>query len=147
MAMLAYDPDRVRRLQATMVAALDGLRAVSCADPTAGDAVRLVRATAERLELTWLPIVDRVLSTDPLSKAQRRSELIDTLDRSLIKVMADGYGWSVQKDPLSDNSATVSPEEARALGAMLNEVEYVELSDREDFNDRFVEELAFPGAR
>ena len=29
--------------------------------------------------------------------------------------------------------------------ALLEEVEYVELSDRGDFNDRFVDELAFPG--
>jgi hypothetical protein len=27
---------------------------------------------------------------------------------------------------------------------MLGEVDYVELSDRPDFNDRFVEQLAFP---
>jgi uncharacterized 2Fe-2S/4Fe-4S cluster protein (DUF4445 family) len=30
--------------------------------------------------------------------------------------------------------------------ALLDEVRYVELSDRADFNDRFVEQLAFPGA-
>jgi uncharacterized 2Fe-2S/4Fe-4S cluster protein (DUF4445 family) len=30
--------------------------------------------------------------------------------------------------------------------ALLEEVKYVELSDRADFNDRFVEQLAFPGA-
>jgi len=29
--------------------------------------------------------------------------------------------------------------------ALLEEVRYVELSDRADFNDRFVEQLAFPG--
>jgi hypothetical protein len=28
--------------------------------------------------------------------------------------------------------------------ALLDEVEYVELSDRADFNDRFVDQLAFP---
>ena len=43
--------------------------------------------------------------------------------------------------------ALLSMQERHAATAMLNEVEYVELSDREDFNDRFVEELAFPGAR
>ena len=31
--------------------------------------------------------------------------------------------------------------------AMLEEVEYVELSDRADFNDRFIEQLAFPEKR
>jgi uncharacterized 2Fe-2S/4Fe-4S cluster protein (DUF4445 family) len=29
--------------------------------------------------------------------------------------------------------------------ALLEEVRYVELSDRADFNDRFVEQLNFPG--
>ena len=29
--------------------------------------------------------------------------------------------------------------------ALLDEVRYVELSDRADFNDAFVEQLAFPG--
>ncbi|MGA1449061.1 MAG: hypothetical protein ACO4AN_00195, partial [Candidatus Nanopelagicales bacterium] len=28
--------------------------------------------------------------------------------------------------------------------ALLKEVDYVELSDRQDFNDKFIEELAFP---
>jgi len=28
---------------------------------------------------------------------------------------------------------------------LINEIEYVELSDRTDFNDRFIEQLAFPG--
>ena len=43
--------------------------------------------------------------------------------------------------------ALLSMQERHAATAMFDEVEYVELSDREDFNDRFVEELAFPGAR
>jgi uncharacterized 2Fe-2S/4Fe-4S cluster protein (DUF4445 family) len=43
--------------------------------------------------------------------------------------------------------ALLSMQERHAATAMFDEVEYVELSDREDFNDRFVEELAFPGSR
>jgi uncharacterized 2Fe-2S/4Fe-4S cluster protein (DUF4445 family) len=35
-------------------------------------------------------------------------------------------------------------ERAGAL-ALLEEVRYVELSDRADFNDRFIEQLPFPG--
>jgi hypothetical protein len=38
-------------------------------------------------------------------------------------------------------------QERHAADAMLGEVEYVELSDRSDFNDRFVEQLSFPEAR
>ena len=40
--------------------------------------------------------------------------------------------------------ALLSMQERHAATATFDEVEYVELSDREDFNDRFVEELAFP---
>jgi uncharacterized 2Fe-2S/4Fe-4S cluster protein (DUF4445 family) len=43
--------------------------------------------------------------------------------------------------------ALLSVQERHAATAMFDEVEYVELSDREDFNDRFVEELAFPVTR
>jgi hypothetical protein len=35
-------------------------------------------------------------------------------------------------------------QERHAADAMFEEVEYVELSDRADFNDRFIEQLAFP---
>jgi uncharacterized 2Fe-2S/4Fe-4S cluster protein (DUF4445 family) len=42
--------------------------------------------------------------------------------------------------------ALLSIQERHAAEAMLDEVHYVELSDRADFNDRFVEELAFPAS-
>lgn len=41
--------------------------------------------------------------------------------------------------------ALLSIQERRAAAALLDEVGYVELSDRADFNRRFVEELSFPG--
>ena len=41
--------------------------------------------------------------------------------------------------------ALLSLQERHAADALLEEVEYVELSDRPDFNDRFVEQLALPG--
>jgi uncharacterized 2Fe-2S/4Fe-4S cluster protein (DUF4445 family) len=40
--------------------------------------------------------------------------------------------------------ALLSMQERHAATAMFGEVEYVELSDRPDFNDRFVEQLALP---
>jgi uncharacterized 2Fe-2S/4Fe-4S cluster protein (DUF4445 family) len=40
--------------------------------------------------------------------------------------------------------ALLSLQERHAAHAMLEEIEYVELSDRSDFNDRFLEELALP---
>ena len=42
--------------------------------------------------------------------------------------------------------ALLSMQERHAATAMFDEVEYIELSDRPDFNDRFVEQLALPGA-
>jgi uncharacterized 2Fe-2S/4Fe-4S cluster protein (DUF4445 family) len=41
--------------------------------------------------------------------------------------------------------ALLSKAERAGATALLEEVEYVELSDRTDFNDKFVEQLAFPG--
>jgi uncharacterized 2Fe-2S/4Fe-4S cluster protein (DUF4445 family) len=43
--------------------------------------------------------------------------------------------------------ALLSIQERHAATALLDEVEYVELSDRADFNDRFVEQLSFPEGR
>ena len=40
--------------------------------------------------------------------------------------------------------ALLSLRERAGAMALLEEVEYVELSDRSDFNDRFVDQLAFP---
>jgi uncharacterized 2Fe-2S/4Fe-4S cluster protein (DUF4445 family) len=40
--------------------------------------------------------------------------------------------------------ALLSMQERHAAEAMLDQVRYIELSDRPDFNDRFVEQLAFP---
>ena len=127
MSLLAYDPERVGRLQRAMGEAADGLRAISCTDPAAADAMRVVRATICQLDSTWLPLVTGLLSCDPLSLRQRRSERIDDLDQSLIRVMSSGYGWAVQHDPLSDDTATVTPQEARALGATLNEIDVTAL--------------------
>jgi uncharacterized 2Fe-2S/4Fe-4S cluster protein (DUF4445 family) len=39
----------------------------------------------------------------------------------------------------------LSVQERNGAQALLEEVRYVELSDRPDFNDRFIEQLAFPG--
>lgn len=137
MALLAYDPQRVSRLRRELVDAADDLRRVDCADPVAADAIRVVRAAMAQLDATWLPLVSRLLASDPLSGSQRRAAQINSLDQSLIRVMADGYGWSVQADPLPELaavvnasvvnaavvSAVVTEEEARALGAALNGID------------------------
>jgi uncharacterized 2Fe-2S/4Fe-4S cluster protein (DUF4445 family) len=41
--------------------------------------------------------------------------------------------------------AALSVRERAEARSLIQEVEYVELSGREDFNDMFVDQLAFPG--
>lgn len=123
MGLLAYDPEQVAVLRAALRNTLDELRRVACTDPAATSAMHLVRSSANQLESVWLPLTNRLLTTDPLSGGQRRDAGIGSLQQSLIKVMTDGYGWSVQADPLGDNAALVTAEEARALGARLNDVD------------------------
>jgi uncharacterized 2Fe-2S/4Fe-4S cluster protein (DUF4445 family) len=38
----------------------------------------------------------------------------------------------------------LSAQERNGAQSLLEAIDYVELSDREDFNDKFVERLAFP---
>ena len=38
----------------------------------------------------------------------------------------------------------LSAQERHGANALLEEIDYVELSDRTDFNDKFVDRLAFP---
>jgi hypothetical protein len=123
MTLLAYDPAAVGRLQVALRAALDDLRRVACHDPAAATTIRLVRSAASQIETIWLPLADRLLATDPLSKGLRRDAGIGSLQQSLINVMAQGYGWSVQTDPLADDASVVTTEEARALGAMLDQAQ------------------------
>ena len=129
MALLAYDPQRVGQLRQALAEASDDLRRVTCADPAAADAMVVVRAAVAQMDATWLPLVSRLLAGDPLAGDQRRAAQINSLDQSLVRVMVDGYGWSAQQDPLSDNAVVVTVEEARALGAMLNNVEPEALAD------------------
>ena len=129
MGLLAYDPDRVGRLHRLMGDALEQLRWTTSHDPAAAAAISAVRATATAIEEVWRPLAFRLLSTDPLTTSQRRDAHIGSLDQSLVRVMADGYGWSVQADPLMDDATVVTPEEARALGAMLHEVDPRALAD------------------
>lgn len=129
MGLLAYDPQHVDRLRQKLAEASLDLRGVRCTDPAAADAMRTVRCVVEQLDATWLPLVDRLLDSDPLSGRVRKVLGFGALDQSLVRVMAEGYGWAVQFDPLADDTAVVTAEEARALGAMLNTVETMALAD------------------
>lgn len=145
MALLAYDPQRVGRLRQALVDASEDLRRVTCADPAAADAMRVVRATVAQLDATWLPFVTHLLDSDPLSGRTRKLLRINSLDQSLIRVMTEGYGWLAQADPLSDDTAIVTTEEARALGAMLNKSDPMVLANQPDQLAWLAQQLAVIG--
>lgn len=146
MGLLAYHPEEVGRLHLAMRRALDDLRTLSCNDPAAADAMRLVRGTATQLETAWLPLALRLLTTDPLSAGQRRDAGIGALDQSLIAAMSTSYGWSVQTDPLADNATIVTVEEARALGTTLNQIDPTALAEDPEQLAWLAQQLAVIGA-
>ena len=73
-----------------------------------------------------------------------------------IDQIAKRRGWELDVRPLprivaagnvageGAKIAALSVTERAAANAVLDEVEYVELSGREDFNDLFIDQLAFP---
>lgn len=119
MGLLAYHPERLAHLRLTMKAASAELRATRCADPAADGAMAVVGAALAELDHTSLPLVARILDSPAMSRGQLHGAHLGDLENSLVRVMAGGYGWSVQVDPLDDDVTVVTAEEARALGAML----------------------------
>ncbi len=123
MGFLAYDPERLGLLRRAITQALDELRTLRCTDAAAGDAMREVRRLLTDLEVTWIPIVDRVIASSAMDVAGSDRQRFAALDNSLVWTMARGYGWSVAADPLQDDATVVTAEEARALGARLDRVD------------------------
>ncbi len=133
MGLLAYDPDRIRYLKHHLVAAVDDLRTVRSSDAAATYAMRSLAAIRTEIELVWLPLITRILDNTALTREWWFSVGVsDSLQNALINVMADGYGWTVQRDPLNDDASTVTPEEARALGAILNTADLLALAQDRD---------------
>lgn len=136
MGLLAYDPERVRSLQLRLRIAVDELRVIRCSDPTAVDTMRLIASIRSDIDLRWLPLIARILDNTALTRdwwfAKAR---VDNLQNSLINVMADGYGWTVQRDPLNDDATIVTPAEARAIGSALKSTDLESLvRDREQLH-------------
>ena len=96
MGYVAYDPDRLAALTAAMRTAHDELSGLRCDDPSAADAVSTVRLAQTHLEQTWLPLVNQVVSTDPLGGRTWPIQLDgnDLFDR-LLKTMRDEFGWII----------------------------------------------------
>jgi hypothetical protein len=144
MGLLAYDPDRVTLLRHRLSAAADELRTLRSTDPAAQDTMRSVARIRSDLELAWLPLLSRILDSKALTERWWRP-FTGALEFSLITVMANGYGWSVQPDPLHDDTATVTAAEARSLGAMLNTADLVSLVDDRDQLKWLTQQLAIIG--
>ncbi len=141
MGLLAYDPERLAHLRSHLAAAADELHSLRETDPAASRAMQLVMTIRNQIDQVWLPVIARILESTALTTAWRRSpDAADNLHNALIAVMVNGYGWSVQRDPLSDvnsniNGTPPTAAEARALGAMLNKVDLVKLvGDREQLH-------------
>lgn len=62
----AYDPERIRALRRSTLAAIDELADHRCADPLAADAMRAVRLTRQNLEEQWMPLLDRIAASPAL---------------------------------------------------------------------------------
>ena len=142
--MLAYHVGRLTQLEVSLRRSLDQLLAISVSDPAAAEPMRCVHAAASQIDLTWLPLVRRILAEDPLNHDDRRSAGIGALDHALVKVMVDGYGWSAQRDMLTDDATTVTAEEARALGARLNDLT-IDVDDPEQL-EWLAQQLAIIGS-
>lgn len=143
MSLLAYHVGRLTHLEVSLRRSLDELSALSVSDPAAADALRATRNAATQIEQVWLPLVRRILATDPLSHDARRRAGVGSLDQSLVTVMVGAYGWEAQHDLLSDDTSTVTVEEARALGARLNDLT-LDLDDPEQL-EWLAQQLAIIG--
>lgn len=133
MGLFAYDPERLANLKYRLVAAADDLRSLRCADPAAIDAMGSVATIRDDIELVWLPLIARILDNTALTREWWfTAARADNVQNSLVNVMADGYGWIVQHDPLPDDRTIVTPAEARALGATLNSADVLVLAQDRD---------------
>ncbi|MCB0957789.1 MAG: hypothetical protein R2694_14130 [Ilumatobacteraceae bacterium] len=135
MGLLAYDPDQLAHLRLAMRDALTELEGTVNWSLDAQVAMVTVREARRRLAEHWLPLVERLLATDPLAGRALAAAGLDDVRNSLTHVMHDGYGWAVQADPRADDPTVVTAEEARALGAMLSQGDLDELlADPAAFN-------------
>ena len=93
MTYLAYDPERVRMLGAAMRAALDELaRSPAPIHSRRRDVADRARLARLHLEQLWLPLVERILTTDPLAAAVARLDL-DDIAQSLLRIVSTLPGW------------------------------------------------------
>ncbi len=119
MGYLAYNPCLVQGMLTRMTTAEAGLAAISCADQEAMGAMICVKVAQSELKWTYIPLATRVANDTSMRGGKSSDFDDDDIRNSLMRSMSY-YGWLVTDDPLDDDPATVTPEEARALGAALN---------------------------
>ena len=122
MTYLAYDPDRLRMLQVRAQLAVEQLFRLRNDDPDASDAMGVVRRTTADVHDGMLPAVWRVLHAQPLRAAIDDRDDLPAVQNALARFMAIEHGWAVALDPLADDPARVTVEEATALGRRLQEL-------------------------
>jgi hypothetical protein len=120
MAYLGYDSGLVLALRDALLAAADGLALVRSSDPSAADAMQVVRSCRTALDTTWAPVLDELLCCRTLEDALPIR--LDGHDiRSAPLLAGQRSGWTIRRDP--GGAATASKvalvAEARAIGAGL----------------------------
>lgn len=131
MTYLAYDPERVRALSTAMRDALDELATFACDDPLGGDALDHVRLVRLHLDQLWLPLVERIVRTDPLARPARLA--VDDLGQSLLTIVSALPGWQladVRSDPLEAlPGSPPTVQQAAALAEVLQHGDLAALLD------------------
>jgi hypothetical protein len=125
MGKLAYNPCMVNGMLTRMTSAETGLAAITCSEQEAMGAMICVRSAQRELTWTYIPLATRVANDTSMRGGKSAEFDDDDIRYSLMRTMT-GYGWLVADDPLDDDPSTVTPEEARALGAALNSGDVLE---------------------
>jgi hypothetical protein len=148
MTYLAYAPEQLRALSVAMRAALDELVTLSCDDPLAGDAVARVRLARVHLEQQWLPLLDRVVGTDPLGNPARLA--VDDLGQSLLRIVATLPGWQLGESDADRLGAMPSSpptaEQVTAFTKVLQDGDLEELTDSPQEREWLAAELTLIAA-
>jgi 5-methyltetrahydrofolate--homocysteine methyltransferase len=91
------------------------------------------------------PLADEVgLMGQAIPLVQGLTDVPLCIDSSVIEALEAGLASYDGKALVGAKIAALSVQERAAASAIVDEVEYVELSGRADFNDLFIDQLAFP---
>src|SRR5439155_637345 len=108
---------------------------IKCGMRAADGAIEGVKIVGDEVELTVIGDVEPVGICG--------SGLVDAVSELVGAGLLDHSGKFVAGE--GAKIAALSVQERAAAQAVLDEVAYVELSGRSDFNDLFIDQLAFPG--